>query len=391
MQYTGHVIKRLLQRDCIKFSKQYPVVTITGPRQSGKTTLAKACFPRMPYVNLEEPDKRKFAVEDPRGFLGNYPDGAILDEIQRAPDIPSYIQSIVDSSTKKGLFILTGSQQFEISHSISQSLAGRTALIKLLPFSLTELERSRKLPPLDDLLLKGFYPRIYKERLDPRPFYMNYFETYVQRDLRQLSQIDNLHIFEKFIRILASRIGQLLNYNSLANDIGVSQPTIRKWISLLEASYIVFILPPFFRNIGKRLIKTPKVYFYDVGLATYLLGIENVTQLKSHPLRGNIFENFVVMEFLKNRFNNAKTSNLYFYRDRTGNEIDLVIQEAISLVPIEIKSAETFHADFSRGLNTFRKLFGPEIKKSFIIYSGKEKHRHQGITFLPWQELLHLS
>jgi len=381
------VIKRQLQKKCIEFSKQYPVVTITGPRQSGKTTLVKMCFPKKPYVNLEEPDKRNLAIEDPRSFLSSYPDGAILDEIQRTPDLPSYIQSIVDSSEMKGLFILTGSQQLEISHSISQSLAGRTALIKLLPFNLAELESAGKLPLLDNLLLQGFYPRIYKERLDARAFYMNYFETYVQRDLRQLSQIDNLHLFDKFVRVLASRVGQLLNYNSMANDIGVSQPTIRKWISLLEASYIAFLLPPFFRNIGKRLIKTPKVYFYDVGLATYLLGIENTRQLKSHPLRGNIFENLVIMEFLKNRFNQSKTSNLFFYRDRTGNEIDLVIQEAASLIPVEIKSAKTLNVDFCRGIKSFKKLLGPEINKSFIIYNGEEKHTHQKITFLPWKEL----
>jgi len=381
------VIKRQLQKKCIEYSKQYPVVTITGPRQSGKTTLAKMCFPKKPYVNLEEPDKRNLAIEDPRSFLSSYPDGAILDEIQRTPDLPSYIQSIVDSSEIKGLFILTGSQQLEISHSISQSLAGRTALIKLLPFNLAELESAGKLPLLDNLLLQGFYPRIYKERLDARAFYMNYFETYVQRDLRQLSQIDNLHLFDKFVRVLASRVGQLLNYNSMANDIGVSQPTIRKWISLLEASYIAFLLPPFFRNIGKRLIKTPKVYFYDVGLATYLLGIENTRQLKSHPLRGNIFENLVIMEFLKNRFNQSKTSNLFFYRDRTGNEIDLVIQEAASLIPVEIKSAKTLNVDFCRGIKSFKKLLEPEINKSFIIYNGEEKHTHQKITFLPWKEL----
>jgi len=341
----------------------------------------------MPYVNLEEPDKRALAIDDPRGFLNDYPDGAILDEIQRTPELPSYIQSIVDSSEKKGLFILTGSQQFEISHSISQSLAGRTALIKLLPFNLAEITSSGQIPLLDQLLLQGFYPRIYKERLAGSTFYMNYFETYVQRDLRQLSQIDNLHLFEKFVRILATRIGQLLNYNSIANDIGVSQPTIRKWLSLLEASYIVFLLPPFFRNIGKRLIKTPKVYFYDVGLATYLLGIENTKQIKSHPLRGNLFENLVIMEFLKTRFNQAKGSNLFFYRDRTGNEVDLVLQEALSLTPVEIKSSTTPNLDFCRGIDLLKKLFGKEIKKSFVIYTGEKKLTHKKITFLPWQAL----
>ncbi|MBU4589602.1 MAG: ATP-binding protein [Candidatus Omnitrophica bacterium] len=381
------MIRRILHQKCVEFSRQYPVVTITGPRQSGKTTLAKACFPQKPYVNLEEPDKRKLAIEDPRGFLENLPTGAVLDEIQRAPQLSSYIQSIVDSSSQKGMFIFTGSQQFEITQSISQSLAGRTALIKLLPFNLKELGSKKQYKSLDDLLIKGFYPRVYKENLKPHNFYMNYFEAYVQRDLRQLSQIENLHVFEKFVRILATRTGQLLNYNSLANDVGVSQPTIRKWISLLEASYIIFLLPPFFRNIGKRLIKTPKIYFYDVGLAAYLLEIENAKQLKSHPLRGNLFENLIITEFLKARFNQAKTSNLYFYRDRTGNEIDLVLQNPLSLTAVEIKSSATLNLDFCRTLNLFKKIFGQEVKKSFVVYCGKDTALHNRTTFLPWQEL----
>ena len=284
------MIKRELQNKCLEFAKQYPVVTITGPRQSGKTTLAKVCFPEKPYANLEEPDKRRLAIEDPRGFLKNYPHGAILDEIQRAPEIPSYIQSIVDAESQNGMFILIGSQQFEISETISQSLAGRTALIKLLPFSLREVSNSHVYEPVDSWILRGFYPRLHQENLEPYNFFMNYFETYVQRDLRQLAQIDNLHLFEKFVRLLATNVGQLMNSNRLANDVGISAPTIRKWIGLLEASYLVLLMPPFFRNIGKRLVKTPKVYFYDVGLATYLLGIENIDQLKSHPLRGNLFE-----------------------------------------------------------------------------------------------------
>lgn len=385
------MIQRELQEKCIAFSRQYPVVTITGPRQSGKTTLAKACFPEKPYVNLEEPDQRRLAIEDPRGFLSQFPDGAVLDEIQRAPELPSYIQSIVDSQSRNNLFILTGSQQFEVSHSISQSLAGRTALMKLLPFSLKELGGWEKEYSPDELLLNGFYPRLYKEKLAPHPFFMNYFETYVQRDLRQLSQIDNLHLFEKFVRLSAARTGQLLNYESLANDVGVSSPTIRKWISLLEASYIAFLLPPFFRNIGKRLIKTPKIYFYDVGLATYLLGIENIQQLKAHPLRGSLFENFVVAEFLKKRYNAVKPSNLFFYRDRTGNEVDLVLEEALSLIPIEIKASMTLNPDFARTLLQFTQLFKDEVKKSLIIYAGQNRQTYQQIQFLPWQELIDFS
>ena len=387
MYYTLSMITRISQKKCIALSKQYPVITITGPRQSGKTTLAKMSFPKKDYTNLEEPDIRKLAIEDPRGFLNSFPNGAIIDEIQRAPDLVSYIQSIVDSAGKNGLFILTSSQQFEISQTVSQSLAGRTAMIKLLPFNLKELNILKKEDSLNRLLLNGFYPRLYNEKIQAHNFYLNYLETYIQRDLRQLSQIEDLHVFEKFVRLIATRIGQLVNYNSIANDLGVSQPTIRKWISLLEASYIIFLLPPFFRNIGKRLIKTPKVYFYDTGLASYLLEIENSKQIKNHPLRGNLFENFVVMEFLKNRFNHAMGSNLYFFRDRTGNEVDLVLEGASSLTPIEIKSAETVNTGFARNIDLFRKLFKEKTKNSMIIYTGAEKHTYNNISFLPWKQL----
>ena len=381
------MITRELQKKCIEFSRRYPIITITGPRQSGKTTLAKMCFPKMDYANLEEPDQRLLAIEDPRGFLSKFPDGAILDEIQRTPELPSYIQSIVDAQSRNGVIILTGSLKFEISQSIRQSLAGRTALVKLLPFSLSELEKWKKLTSLDELLMSGFYPRLHKERLDPHFFFMNYFETYVQRDLRQLSQIENLHRFEKFVRLTAARVGQLLNYESLGNDVGISGPTVRKWISLLEASYIVFLLPPFFRNIGKRLIKTPKIYFYDVGLAAYLLGIENGKQMQAHPLRGNLFENFVVLELLKGRFNDAKSSNLYFYRDRTGNEIDLVAENALSLMPIEIKSSQTPNTDFAHAIFHFKKLFGDEVEKSFVIYAGESEQNYREVKFVPWRDL----
>ena len=381
------MIERILQKKCISLSKRYPVITINGPRQSGKTTLARMSFSKKAYTNLEEPDTRKFAIEDPRGFLKNFPNGAIIDEIQRAPTLTSYIQSIVDTSRKNGLFILTGSQQFEISQTISQSLAGRTAIIKLLPFSLKELRVLKKEIPLNRLLLNGCYPRIYDKNINPYSFYQNYFETYIQRDLRQLSQIGSLHTFEKFVRLIASRIGQLVNYNSIANDLGVSQPTIRKWISILEASYIVFLLPPFFKNIGKRLIKTPKIYFYDTGLASYLLGIENPKQLQFHPLRGNLFENFVVTEFLKSRFNNAMSSNLYFFRDRTGNEVDVVIQKADSLIPIEIKLSDTANIFFTRNIHFLNKLFSGKIKNPMVIYTGEKEYTYKNVRFCPWKAL----
>jgi predicted AAA+ superfamily ATPase len=283
------LIKRTIGPVCRDAFKKYPIITITGPRQSGKTTLAKSLFPKMPYVNMEFPDDRRLAIEDPRGFLNNYPEGAILDEIQRTPELPSYLQGIVDEKKKNGMFVLTGSQQFEISQSITQSLAGRTAMIKLLPFTIEELYGPAFAGEVDTVMLNGFYPGLHINKINSSRYYSNYLETYIERDLRQLSQIENLTTFEKFVRLLASRAGSLLNASSIANDCGVSMPTIGKWLSLLEASYIVFLLPPFFRNIGKRLIKSPKIYFHDTGLLCFLLGIENESHLKSHPLRGNIF------------------------------------------------------------------------------------------------------
>lgn len=381
------MIHREIAHQCIKFTKQYPVLTITGPRQAGKTTLAKHLFPKKKYVNLEAPDIRRLAIEDPRSFLQQFPDGAILDEIQRVPELCSYIQTIVDDKNKKGMFILTGSQQFEISQNISQSLAGRTAIIKLLPLSMKELFLYKKKKNIDFVLLHGFYPRLHNEKLNPYHFYSNYFETYIERDLQQLSQIDNLIIFEKFVHLLAGHIGGLLNYNTLANDLGVSQPTIKKWISILQASYIVFLLPPYYKNIGKRLIKTPKLYFYDTGLVCYLLGIENIKELKTHPLRGLCFENLVIIEFLKNRFNQGKTSNLYFYRDRTGNEVDLILEHSATLLPVEIKSSQTIRSDFKHGINHFKALFKKEAEEGAIIYAGEQKQKNLNINYIPWDQI----
>ncbi len=381
------MIKRSLQKKCRELAGKFPVLTITGPRQSGKTTLSRLLFPEKPYVNLENLDERSVATADPRGFLKNYPKGAILDEIQRVPELVSYIQGIVDEKNTPGMFILTGSQQLEISASTSQSLAGRTAIVKLLPLSLRELKSLGSIPHLNNLLIKGFYPGLHTKHMSPNDFYGSYFETYVERDVRQLSQIENLHIFEKFVQLLAGRIGSLLNYNSIANDLGVSHPTIRTWISILEASYLIYLLPPYFSNIGKRLIKTPKLYFYDVGLASYLLGIETEAQLFSHPLRGNLFENFVVIEHLKQRFNSGLRSNLYFYRDRVGNEVDLIMEEADKLRAIEIKASETINKDFTKGLNFLGTVFGKKLSEKTVIYGGTKKHTVKDISFVPWEQI----
>lgn len=381
------MIKREIENVCLKLFSQYPILTITGPRQSGKTTLARNLFPKKPYVNLEMPDERRFALEDPRSFLSKFPGGAILDEIQRVPDLPSYLQGIVDDKKQNGLFVLTGSQQFEISRSISQSLAGRTAMVKLLPLSAGELAGYSPLGDLDALLIAGFYPGLHIQKIRPYHFYSSYFETYVERDLRQLSQIDDLRIFDTFVRLLAGRAGSLLNYSGLANDCGISQPTAKKWLSLLEASYIAFLLPPFFRNIGKRLIKMPKLYFFDTGLLCFLLGIENTKHLASHPLRGNIFENFVVVELLKFRFNQARHSNLFYYRDRAGNEVDVIIDQGTRLVPIEIKSARTETPEYLKSLRTFSALFPKETGEGFVVYDGAGEHAIDGFSFLNWKNL----
>lgn len=315
-------------------------------------------------------DNREFARSDPRGFLKRIPDGAILDEIQRVPELISYIQEIVDEKKQNNMFILSGSQQFEFTNSINQSLAGRTALLKLLPFSITEVKNNYGFSNIEEVLYKGFYPRIYDQNLDPTQALGDYFETYVERDLRQLIQVKNLTVFEKFVKMCAGRIGQLLNLNSLGNDVGISQTTAREWLTILEASYIVFLLEPYHANIKKRLVKSPKLYFYDVGLASYLLGIENKSHVFHHPLKGNLFENLVVTEILKYRFNKGKRNNLNFYRDSAGNEIDVIYNIAQNALPIEIKAGETVAAEFFKGFKVFEKIAGSFPFGKLIIYGG---------------------
>lgn len=382
------LINRTIEPVLRTLAGQYPVVTITGPRQSGKTTLSRKVFPHKPYANLEAPDVRQFALDDPRGFLAQYPQGAVLDEIQRAPDLVSYLQPLVDEDRREGLFILTGSQQFEVSHTISQSLAGRTALVKLLPFSVVEIQSSFPLPPIDRLLYHGFYPRLWDKNLDPTQALGDYYQTYIERDLRQLVAIKDLNLFQRFIQLCAGRIGQLLNVSSLANDTGISHTTAANWISLLEASYIVFQLQPYFRNISKRLVKSPKLYFYDVGLATFLLGIENEKQLSRDPLRGNLFENMVIAEVLKYRFNQGKRSNLFFYRDSKGHEVDLLLAEGPDLFPIEIKAGMTVTRDYFKGLAHFARVFPANIPRgSGLVYGGEDAQKRSDVTVVPFYQL----
>ena len=382
------LLKRTIETVLKNLAGKYPVVTITGPRQSGKTTLCRMMFAHKPYANLESPDIRQFAVDDPRGFLAQYPDGAVIDEIQRAPDLVSYLQPLVDEDRRDGLFILTGSQQFEVSNTINQSLAGRTALVKLLPFSIAELQPAFGLPGIDRLLYHGFYPRLWDKQLNPTQALGDYYQTYIERDLRQLVAIKDLNLFQRFIQLCAGRIGGLLNVSSLANDTGISHTTAGNWLSLLEASYIIFQLQPYFRNISKRLIKSPKLYFYDVGLATFLLGIENETQLARDPLRGSLFENLVVSEALKYRFNRGRGSNLYFYRDSKGNEVDLLIVSGSNFFPIEIKSGMTITRDYFKGLNHFARVFPDHIPNgSGLVYGGEAAQKRTDVAIVPVADL----
>ena len=381
------MITREISKKTLQLAKQYPVVTITGPRQSGKTTLCRMLFKKKEYVSLEDIDERNFAMQDPRGFLNRFPDGAVIDEVQRVPDLLSYIQTIVDKKRKENFFILTGSQQFELLETISQSLAGRTALIKLLPFTFCEAYGSRKRPPsLDKVIYTGFYPRIFDKKLNPTEAMSFYVNTYVERDLRMLINVKDLSKFEIFLRLCAGRTGQILNLSSIGNDCGVNHATIKSWIAVLEASYIVKLLRPYYKNFNKRLVKSPKLYFLDTGLASFLLDIQNETQLKTHPLKGHLFESFVISELLKFRFNAGKTDNLYYFRDNIGNEVDLVCDDGYKTTQMEIKSGQTISRDFFKGLNYFSAL-NKDISHSYLIYGGVESYVREGVKITGWRDI----
>ena len=350
------MIPRDITAELKQSAAEYPVVTILGPRQSGKTTLVQATFPDKPYFSLEDLDTRTVAEADPRGFLRPIKNGAILDEVQRLPSLLSYLQGIVDKTSGSGRFILTGSHQPMLQEAISQSLAGRTALLSLWPFSLQELRHYKQSWDPFELVVRGFYPRLHEENLDPRRFYNNYLQTYVERDVRSLIQLRNLGSFQKFLTLLAGRVGQLVNASSLSNDVGVSSTTINNWLSVLKASFVVFELPPFFENIRKRVVKSSKIYFTDIGLAASLLGIHAAEQASRDPLRGYLYENLVIADIFKSALNKGIRPDIYFFRDSHGNETDILIREKGSLTPVEIKSAETFAIDFLKGLEQFSKL-----------------------------------
>jgi len=378
-------VNRIIEEEALKLAEGFPVLTITGPRQSGKTTLARYLFSSLPYLNFENPDTRALALSDPRTFLSQFREGAVLDEFQKVPDLLSYLQQIVDENRNGVKFILTGSNHFASMEQVSQSLAGRTAVLKLLPFSIQEIQK--KIPSsTDELLLKGFYPEVYSGKVESNTFYRNYYETYLQKDVRQLIQVRDLNLFDRFIRLCAGRSGGLLNISSLANDTGLSVPTMRQCISVLEASFILMLLPPYYDNISKRLIRSPKLYFYDTGLASYLLGITSCEQMSRDPLRGSLFENMVIMEVIKHRLNQGLEPSVFFYRDSHHIEVDLVIRKGHQLIPAEIKSSKTYNPDFLKGLIYFEKLFKDRIPESWLIYDGdiEQEGKHNIINYRHW-------
>lgn len=363
----------------------FPIVTLTGPRQSGKTTLAKAVFSDRPYASLEDPDIRLAAHDDPRSFLERFPDGAVLDEVQRCPELLSYLQTLVDADGRMGLFILTGSQQFGLMSGISQSLAGRSAFVELLPFSLDELTRAGKRPPTADaMLLSGGYPPLYDREVPPAAWFSAYVTAYVERDVRQLLRIQELEVFQRFVRLCAGRTGQLLNLSALATECGITHNTAKAWLSVLEASYLIFLLRPHYANFNKRLVKMPKLYFYDTGLVSWLLGIRTPEQLETHPLRGALFETLIIAELMKSRLNRGERPQLYFWRDSNGNEIDVLSVEGAGLMPIEIKSGKTLASDAFAGLEKWRALAGDVAFAPTLIYGGDDDYRHHGIQVCGW-------
>jgi len=381
------MIKRAISEKILHYARQYPVITITGPRQSGKTTLCKALFPKRQYFSLENIDTRNYAKNDPRAFLSEcHKDGAIIDEIQRVPELVSYIQEIVDTKDKPGHFILTGSQNFHLLNTVSQSLAGRTALAVLLPFSYAEIY-SDKAKPIDKVLFTGFYPRIHDKKLNPSEALSFYVSTYLERDIRALINVKDLAKFEKFIKLCAGRVAQIVNLSSLANDCGINHSTAKSWLSVLEASYIIFFVRPHRANFGKRLIKAPKLYFTDCGLASYLLDIQNAKHIAHHPLKGSLFENFVVAELLKARTNQGKNSNIYFFRDNVGNEVDVLLEDGTSIKPVEVKLGSTINEDYFKGLRYYQKLNKKNKEKPALIYGGTEDQHRQTADVLSYRNV----
>jgi predicted AAA+ superfamily ATPase len=382
------MINRELNDWVKKLARQFKAVAITGPRQSGKTTLTRAVFPDKAYVSLEAPDERERAIRDPRQFLSRFPDGCILDEAQRAPELFSYLQEELDKSKEPGRFILTGSQQFGMMEKITQSLAGRIGMATLLPFSVSEMAQGNYLGDnLNSALWNGGYPPIFDQGIEPNLWLDAYISTYVERDVRQIVNIQDTMAFQRFLSLCAGSVGQLFNASRIGNDCGLNHGTVAKWLSILEASYIAYRLPPHHRNYRKRLVKTPKLYFWDTGLVCRLLGIERPEQLATHPLRGAVFENWVVTELMKGRFNRLQKSNLYFWRNNTGMEVDVLAEQSGKLMPIEIKSGATIGKDWATGLQGWLELAGDEAMDPTLIYGGEVVWQKQEVNIIPWKAI----
>lgn len=380
--------KRIQQEKLTYLSKKFPIIAVFGPRQSGKTTLCRMTFPGFEYVSLEELDNQEFAKDDPRAFLEKYNTGVIIDEAQRVPSLFSYIQTRVDETDEPGQYILTGSVQLQLQSKLNQSLAGRIAILKLLPMSMAELMDNHLVSyEYHQQLVKGFYPRIYKHELEPSDWYPNYIQTYLEKDVREMVNIKNLIIFQKFIKLCAGRNGQLLNIVELANDCGVSHQTATQWLSVLEASFILFLLTPYHHNFNKRLMKSPKLYFYDVGLVCSLLNIESAEQLQAHYLKGALFESYVICEVLKHQYNQGIEPNLSFWREKNGHEIDCIIEYKNQVLAVEVKSGKTISDSQFKGLSYWQKLSGATEQEMFLIYGGNEQQvRSQG-KVLPWNKV----
>ena len=378
------MIERTLASKVTSLAQKFQVITLTGPRQSGKTTLVRATFPDLPYVSLEEPDIRQIALTDPRGFLSNYPNGVILDEIQNTPELFSYIQRVVDEN-RQIQFILTGSSNFLLMEKISQTLAGRTAVLHLLPFSLQELE------PLADsyenLIFKGQYPRIYDRAIPPTDFYPSYIQTYVDRDVRMIKNIGDINAFIQFTQLCAGRIGQPLNNASLANDAGISPNTAKSWLSILESSYILYLLQPYHRNFNKRLIKSPKLYFYDTGVACSLLGIREQEQVNLHYMKGSLFENLILNEFIKRSFNRGENRQPYYWQDNHGKEIDCLLVNGEKVTAVEIKSGKTISTSYFENLNYWRSLAALPKNQEYVVYGGEQSMQTSAGTLISWKNL----
>lgn len=369
----------------LDLATKYPVVTLTGPRQSGKTTLLREAFQDYQYVSLEDLDMREFAQNDPRGFLATYPRQTIIDEAQRVPSLFSYIQTHVDYLNETGVYLLAGSQNFLLSENVNQTLAGRTAILKLLPLSHAEMVRHGILPHNnDEEIYLGGYPRLYDKNIAPEDYYPYYIETYVERDVRQLKNIGDLSRFVRFVKLCAGRIGQLLNLSSLANECGITVPTVQSWISVLEASYICYLLKPDWKNFSKRIVKTPKLYFYDTGLACSLLDIKSASQVSTHYLRGGLFENMVINSFLKNAWNEGRAADLRFWRDSQGNEVDLLVYESEHPEAYEIKSGATPSSDYFKGLQKWAVISGASSEQLHVIYSGKTSLQTSSGRLMAW-------